>query len=194
MPRWKMLAARPLGRARRSGVKGSVLDRRVIRTYVATDDAGNQAEATQTLTVFDNVPPTFTSIPESATQECGALRVGCRAEDACSDVTLTWSLDLCLKPVRPEACSSIGPPRTNAATWPTLPKRCRWSTTPRPPGFMSLQTQVWHWAKSCHGPLGSLRCKWKTCAPTAPICRWTSPGTPWPAKAHAQTRLKRSGR
>ena len=65
------------------------------RTYVATDEAGNQAEATQTLTVFDTVPPTFTTIPEASIQECGTPFVldAAHAEDACSDVTLTWSLD-----------------------------------------------------------------------------------------------------
>ena len=41
------------------------------RTYIATDEAGNQAEATQTLTVLDTVPPAFTMFPESSTQECG---------------------------------------------------------------------------------------------------------------------------
>ena len=65
------------------------------RTYIATDEAGNQAEATQTLTVLDTVPPAFTMFPESSTQECGTPFVldSALAEDACSDVTLTWSLD-----------------------------------------------------------------------------------------------------
>ena len=47
------------------------------------------------MTVFDTVPPTFTAIPEASTQECGTPFVldAAHAEDACSDVTLTWSLD-----------------------------------------------------------------------------------------------------
>ena len=65
------------------------------RTYVATDEAGNQTEAIQLLTVLDTVAPSFTVVPEFSTQECGQPLVltPAQAEDACSDVSLTWSLD-----------------------------------------------------------------------------------------------------
>ena len=65
------------------------------RTYVAIDDAGNQVEAIQTLTVTDTTPPAFTTLPEASSQECGQPLVldPAQAADACSEVTLTWSLD-----------------------------------------------------------------------------------------------------
>ena len=65
------------------------------RIYVAIDEAGNQAEAVQTLTVIDTLPPTFILVPEATTQECGEPLVldPAQAEDACSAVSLTWSLD-----------------------------------------------------------------------------------------------------
>ena len=65
------------------------------RTYVAIDEAGNQTEAVQMLTVIDTLPPTFILVPEATTQECGEPLVldPAQAEDACSAVSLTWSLD-----------------------------------------------------------------------------------------------------
>ncbi|HMX85788.1 MAG TPA: T9SS type A sorting domain-containing protein [Saprospiraceae bacterium] len=42
----------------------------LTRTYRATDACGNFAECSQKITVFDNVPPTFTSTPASITLEC----------------------------------------------------------------------------------------------------------------------------
>ncbi len=41
----------------------------VIRTWVATDDCGNSATATQTITVIDTIPPVF-SVPADITIEC----------------------------------------------------------------------------------------------------------------------------
>ena len=75
------------------------------RTYVAIDEAGNQAEAIQTLTVIDTLPPTFTVVPEATTQECGQpLELdSAQAEDACSEVFLTWSLDTVPSATSPSA-------------------------------------------------------------------------------------------
>ncbi|MGB1100272.1 MAG: hypothetical protein ACPGYS_05125, partial [Flavobacteriales bacterium] len=42
----------------------------VVRTFTATDDAGNMASATQTITVEDTTAPEFTSVPADYTAEC----------------------------------------------------------------------------------------------------------------------------
>ena len=42
----------------------------VVRTFTATDDAGNSTSATQTITVEDTTAPEFTSIPADYTSEC----------------------------------------------------------------------------------------------------------------------------
>ena len=42
----------------------------VVRTFTATDDAGNMASATQTITVQDTTAPEFTSVPGDYTAEC----------------------------------------------------------------------------------------------------------------------------
>ena len=42
----------------------------VVRTFTATDDAGNSTSATQTITVEDTTAPEFTSVPADYTAEC----------------------------------------------------------------------------------------------------------------------------
>ena len=67
----------------------------VVRTFTATDDAGNSTSATQTITVEDNTAPEFIYVPASADVECSdewpleAVIV----EDACGPVTLTETID-----------------------------------------------------------------------------------------------------
>ena len=78
-----------------------------IRTYVATDEAGNQAEATQTLTVLDTVPPALRCSPNPPPRSAEPLVLdSVMAEDVCSDVTLTWSLDSVPEASGTGACSS----------------------------------------------------------------------------------------
>ena len=67
----------------------------ILRHYVITDDAGNETGGTQTITVADDVAPTFTFVPESAIWECNAPTEidSAAAVDNCSAVTLTAHLD-----------------------------------------------------------------------------------------------------
>ena len=57
------------------------------------------------MTVIDTLPPTFTVVPEATTQECGQpLELdSAQAEDACSEVFLTWSLDTVPSATSPSA-------------------------------------------------------------------------------------------
>ena len=42
----------------------------IVRTFTATDDAGNNSSATQTITVQDTTAPEFTFVPADYTVEC----------------------------------------------------------------------------------------------------------------------------
>jgi len=67
----------------------------VIRTFTATDDCGNAATASQTLTVVDVTPPTFIQTPADSTIACGADLPSALpiATDICSEVTVTETVD-----------------------------------------------------------------------------------------------------
>jgi hypothetical protein len=45
----------------------------ITRTWTATDNCGNTATATQTITVIDNTAPIFANVPTNVTVDCGAI-------------------------------------------------------------------------------------------------------------------------
>ena len=67
----------------------------IVRTFTATDDAGNSASASQTITVQDTTAPEFTSIPADYTSECDADLIldDADALDNCGPVTIDVSTE-----------------------------------------------------------------------------------------------------
>ena len=67
---------------------GDDCEKKYIRTWKATDDCGNTATASQTITAKDNTPPVFTHVPADKTVECGQVpQMGmATAEDDCNYV------------------------------------------------------------------------------------------------------------
>ena len=65
----------------------------VVRTFTATDDAGNSTSATQTITVEDTIAPEFTSVPADYTAECSDDLIfdDASATDNCGEVTIEVS-------------------------------------------------------------------------------------------------------
>ena len=65
----------------------------VVRTFTATDDAGNSTSATQTITVQDTTAPEFTSVPADYTSECSddLILDDATASDNCGEVTIEVS-------------------------------------------------------------------------------------------------------
>ncbi len=63
----------------------------IIRTFVATDECGNSAEATQNIYVYDEQAPVFTYVPAYAVYECDEeiILEDATATDNCGDVTIT---------------------------------------------------------------------------------------------------------
>jgi hypothetical protein len=78
-------------------ITGAGCNQVVTRTWTATDDCGNVATASQTITVSDNVAPTI-SCPSNpcvaaAQGQCGApVNFSATANDNCSGVTVTYSI------------------------------------------------------------------------------------------------------
>ena len=65
-----------------------------VREWTAIDECGNTTVATQTVEVFDNVPPVFTFVPADMTLSCDGgstdpIEVA-QATDECSEVTVTF--------------------------------------------------------------------------------------------------------
>ena len=65
----------------------------VVRTFLASDDAGNSATAVQTITVQDTTAPEFTFVPEDHTVECSdeMPMEDAMASDNCGEVTIDVS-------------------------------------------------------------------------------------------------------
>jgi predicted nucleic acid-binding Zn ribbon protein len=63
----------------------------IVRTFTATDDAGNSTTASQTITVVDTTAPEFTFVPADASSECGEAwsTEMATATDNCGEVTVT---------------------------------------------------------------------------------------------------------
>ena len=62
----------------------------IVRTFTATDDAGNSSSATQTITLQDTTAPEFTFVPAETTVECSdemPMDDG-TASDNCGEVTI----------------------------------------------------------------------------------------------------------
>jgi hypothetical protein len=68
------------------------------RTYTAVDACGNIAQATQTISVVDNVAPVFIGFPASGSISCSDVvpveQVDVAFADNCSDVTVEWVEDI----------------------------------------------------------------------------------------------------
>ena len=65
----------------------------MVRTFTATDDAGNSSQAQQTITVEDTTAPEFTSVPADYTSECSdaLILADATASDNCGEVTIEVS-------------------------------------------------------------------------------------------------------
>jgi len=64
----------------------------VVRTWTATDADGNTATASQTITISDNVAPSFDQVPADLTLVCGALvptDMATASDDCDADVEVT---------------------------------------------------------------------------------------------------------
>jgi len=64
-----------------------------IVTWVASDDCGNKATESVTVTYLDTTPPSIFNVPESSTAECETeyIDAGVTASDDCGDVVLKFS-------------------------------------------------------------------------------------------------------
>ncbi|WP_306644043.1 HYR-like domain-containing protein [Sanyastnella coralliicola] len=81
----------------------------IVRTYTATDECGNEATATQTITVSDFTPPVFDSMPEDITVNCDEVTIApsLTATDNCDD-----NVEITFDEVIGEGC-----PYTILRTW-----------------------------------------------------------------------------
>jgi hypothetical protein len=68
------------------------------RTYTAVDACGNVAQATQLISIVDNVPPVFIGFPASGSISCSDVvpveQVDVAFADNCSEVSVSWIEDI----------------------------------------------------------------------------------------------------
>ena len=75
-------------------ISGNACSRMIRRTWEATDDCGNTSTFVQNITVIDDQPPVFTSVPSNTTITCIGVPITGQAlaTDACdADVTVTFT-------------------------------------------------------------------------------------------------------
>ena len=128
----------------------------IVRTFTATDDAGNSSSATQTITLQDTTAPEFTFVPAETTVECSDEMPmdDATASDNCGEVTIEVSSERPLamrRATTPSFARSLRPTMLETAALPPRPSRSRTpqrlsspSSLPKPPS--SAQT----------------RCRWTT--------------------------------
>ena len=77
----------------------------LVRTWTATDECGNQDVGTQTITVEDITPPTFTFVPGSVNSDCNSVPAPSdpTATDDCGGI-VTIAL---VETTQPGACSTV---------------------------------------------------------------------------------------
>ena len=126
----------------------------IVRTFTATDDAGNSSSATQTITVQDTTAPEFTFVPADYTVECSDEMPmdDATASDNCGEVTIEVMSETTAGDAAGNYVIARSRPPTMLAT--LLPPRpSRFRTRRRLSSPSSLPTT----------PLSApMRCRWKT--------------------------------
>jgi gliding motility-associated-like protein len=84
---------------------------KVVRNWIAVDNCGNQAEATQTIVVVDNQPPVLSAAPANLSLACGT------AVPAPAQLTATDDCGLPTTVTMQETDSGTGCHRTIQRTW-----------------------------------------------------------------------------
>ena len=107
----------------------------IVRTFTATDDAGNSTSATQTITVQDTTAPEFTFVPADYTVECSDEMPmdDATASDNCGEVTIEVSSETTLAMLRattPSFAPSRPPTMLATALLPPRPSRFQDTTAP----------------------------------------------------------------
>ena len=127
----------------------------IVRTFTATDDAGNSSSATQTITVQDTTAPEFTFVPADYTVECSDEMPmdDAVASDNCGEVTIEVSSEttagdaagnyvivrtftatddaetaLCHRPSRFRTPQRRSSPSSLPTTPSSVQTRCQWTT------------------------------------------------------------------
>ena len=75
-------------------IGNSCEEQQIIRTWTAVDDCGNVSSASQTITLADDTPPVFSSLPADLTTECDAIpqpTIVTASDDCDNDLTVAYS-------------------------------------------------------------------------------------------------------
>ena len=128
----------------------------IVRTFMATDDAGNSNSAAQTITVQDTTTPEFTFVPADYTVECSDEMPmdDATASDNCGEVTIEVTnettagdaagnyvvvrtflasddAETVRQPSRPSPCKTprrLNSPSCRKTTPSNAPTKCPWRT------------------------------------------------------------------